>query len=455
MRGKGFSLLTGLMMAPSAFGVTIAVIDSGTDTAHTEFMDRVWVNQMETDGNGLDDDGNGFADDIHGWNFANQNNQLINYDNESAYNADVQRFFEIQVKMIKGEATPEELQWAKEKTQDQGFLQQLNTFANYAHGTHVAGISLGKSESNAAMTVRLIGEQPGAAVLSASVREQLAQAYAPNGEIGPIQEAAIKLGLDALIKQAGKLFGDMGAYIDESRAEIANGSFGMGMAQAEIIVRPVLTVVVKNPTNEQVAHFAKYFVNSYVKNAKALVANAPNTLFVFAAGNDGTNNDERPVAPANIDASNKITVAATVSNVQLASFSNFGAKNVDIAYPGVGIVSAIPRDKYMPMTGTSQASPGVAHIAAEVKAANPDLTPEDVKEILMKTVDKKAWLEGKVIAAGVANSDRAAEAARLSKSMRLADAIAQARASIADVPEQATFMPEMLNDLYVMPLPTP
>jgi subtilisin family serine protease len=76
------------------------------------------------------------------------------------------------------------------------------------------------------------------------------------------------------------------------------------------------------------------------------IKSQPNTLYVVAAGNDGVNNDTSPHTPCNPattpDAANKICVAATDSSDALASFSNFGAVNVDLAAPGVSILSTVP-----------------------------------------------------------------------------------------------------------------
>ncbi len=63
---------------------------------------------------------------------------------------------------------------------------------------------------------------------------------------------------------------------------------------------------------------------------------------VCAAGNDGTDNDATAFYPASYDLPNIIAVAATDENDQLASFSNFGANGVDMAAPGVGILSTVP-----------------------------------------------------------------------------------------------------------------
>jgi subtilisin family serine protease len=69
-----------------------------------------------------------------------------------------------------------------------------------------------------------------------------------------------------------------------------------------------------------------------------------NTLFVFAAGNDGSSNDTFPVYPCSFgappdDLPNIICVAATDRNDELAGFSNYGLASVDLAAPGVGVLS--------------------------------------------------------------------------------------------------------------------
>ncbi len=49
--------------------VVVAVCDTGLNFAHEEFAGRIWVNEEEIPGNGLDDDQNGYVDDVFGWDF--------------------------------------------------------------------------------------------------------------------------------------------------------------------------------------------------------------------------------------------------------------------------------------------------------------------------------------------------------------------------------------------------
>ena len=68
----------------------------------------------------------------------------------------------------------------------------------------------------------------------------------------------------------------------------------------------------------------------------AAVGGAPTTLFVAAAGNEGSDNDISPRYPCNYNAANLICVGATTDQDTLAGFSNFGDVSVDIAAPGGG-----------------------------------------------------------------------------------------------------------------------
>jgi subtilisin family serine protease len=76
---------------------------------------------------------------------------------------------------------------------------------------------------------------------------------------------------------------------------------------------------------------------------------------VCAAGNNGADNDATPFYPASYDLPNVVVVAATDEDDLLASFSNFGTNSVDIAAPGVGILSTVPAGKGLEASLTSGA----------------------------------------------------------------------------------------------------
>ncbi len=114
---------------------------------------------------------------------------------------------------------------------------------------------------------------------------------------------------------------------------------------------------------------------------------ASKSLYVAAAGNDGANNDAVPSYPASYNLPNIVAVAATDDTDALAYFSNYGATSVDIAAPGVGILSTTPKNSYSLFDGTSMATPHVVGAAALLWAHDPSLTVNEVKWRLLESAD--------------------------------------------------------------------
>lgn len=104
---------------------------------------------------------------------------------------------------------------------------------------------------------------------------------------------------------------------------------------------------------------------------------------VSAAGNEGIRLDTLLQYPACYANNNMISVAAELSdaegNIALANFSNISNTLVDIAAPGVGILSAIPQPDYAVVqidslatkSGTSMAAPAVSAALAVAYCAGP------------------------------------------------------------------------------------
>jgi thermitase len=107
-------------------------------------------------------------------------------------------------------------------------------------------------------------------------------------------------------------------------------------------------------------------------------------LLVAAAGNNNRNIDKRPSYPASY--STVVAVAATDSNDNKASYSNYGFK-IEVAAPGSNILSTLPGNTYGSLSGTSMACPHVAGLAGLVWSYNLWMTNQDVRNRLHQGVD--------------------------------------------------------------------
>jgi subtilisin family serine protease len=139
-------------------------------------------------------------------------------------------------------------------------------------------------------------------------------------------------------------------------------------------------------------------------------AGAAGILNVFAAGNAGANNDQTPFDPAGFDSPSIITVAASNSSDNRASFSNYGATTVDLAAPGDLILST-SGGSYTFSSGTSMAAPHVSGAAALLASKDPTLSADTAKTILMQTADVLPQWAGLTVSGGRLNVLNAALAA--------------------------------------------
>jgi thermitase len=77
-------------------------------------------------------------------------------------------------------------------------------------------------------------------------------------------------------------------------------------------------------------------------NSAVAATASQGAVIVAAAGNNSTNNNTTPFYPCNSPSANVICVAAVDQQFNLASFSNYGSTSVQVAAPGVNIISTYP-----------------------------------------------------------------------------------------------------------------
>jgi len=135
-------------------------------------------------------------------------------------------------------------------------------------------------------------------------------------------------------------------------------------------------------------------------------AEAKGILVIAAAGNEKQNTDqmENYYYPAAYRLKNIISVAAITETNNLLSSSNWGKTRVDVAAPGENIYSTLPGSNYGKMSGTSQATAFVTGVAALILSQNPSLKPEQIRDIIVHSVDKSSILKEKVLSGGKVNA---------------------------------------------------
>jgi Subtilase family len=104
---------------------------------------------------------------------------------------------------------------------------------------------------------------------------------------------------------------------------------------------------------------------------------AAGSAVIVAAGNAGNDNPQQPASCPSVT----LTVGATDINNQLASFSSFGFS--DLSAPGVDILSTFRNPDYRRLNGTSMATPHVSGAATVLLQKNPNLTPAQIKALLV------------------------------------------------------------------------
>ncbi|MFJ5535366.1 type VII secretion-associated serine protease mycosin [Streptomyces sp. NPDC093261] len=124
--------------------------------------------------------------------------------------------------------------------------------------------------------------------------------------------------------------------------------------------------------------------NTELRNAVAAAVHA-GALIVAAAGNDGADGKSADTYPASYPG--VLAVAASDRNDERAFFSQAG-DFVDVAAPGVGMVSTVPKGGQCTADGTSFAAPYVAGVAALLRQKHPNWTAAQIATRIEQTAQR-------------------------------------------------------------------
>lgn len=172
------------------------------------------------------------------------------------------------------------------------------------------------------------------------------------------------------------------------------------------------------------ASFGSPAFSNAERDALQLLADA-DILFVASAGNLDSNTDFAVAAyPANYDLPNIVAVAASDRRDALASFSQYGPISVDVAAPGVQVLTTAVGGNYSTVSGTSFSAPYTAAVAALIRATYPGADVGEVKARLIEGAERGNGVDS-FVAGGRVDADNsldlAARPALVIRSLRFDD----------------------------------
>lgn len=169
-----------------------------------------------------------------------------------------------------------------------------------------------------------------------------------------------------------------------------------------------LLAVEKGYAQDFVATNNSWGGGSYSSDMQAAInrSGEAGNLFIAAAGNSSRNTDSRTNYPANYSTVGSlgyetvVSVASITNTGALSSFSNYGARTVDLGAPGSSIYSTVPGGGYGTKSGTSMAAPHVTGAIAVFAAANPGVSAQDMFTALLGSTAATSSLAGKTVTGG-------------------------------------------------------
>jgi subtilisin family serine protease len=432
--GSAYELLEGRRPARTP---VVAIIDSGVDITHPDFAGRIWMNDDEAAGNGVDDDGNGYVDDVHGWNFiggadgrhvredtyeltrevAGYRAKYADGDTATADAAELQRWRRLE----------RELQ--EERAETTASLGQLGGIAEITRDAQRRlNAALGREDYDADDVRALTSMDP---ELSRAREVYLlldANGITPEALFAEVErlEGLLEYGYNPEFDPRPLIGDDPLDYDDRSygNADVAGPGPEHGTAVAGVIaavrdngigvdgilndvrIMAVRAVPAGDERDKDVANAIRYAVDNGAQvinlsfgkgyspgkeavDAAVRYAEEHGVLVVHAAGNSGkdidaNDNFPNPRLANGSQAANWLEIGASTFGPELAaSFSNYGRAGVDLFAPGERIYSLRPGGETGSADGTSLAAPVVSGVAALLLSYFPELTPADVREIIV------------------------------------------------------------------------
>lgn len=437
--------------------IVVAVIDGGVDIEHEDLKGKIWINEDEIPGNGIDDDKNGYVDDVNGWNFlGNVNGDNIKYENlefvrivnqytslfdtlelKDVADGDIEKYELFKKCNDRYQKEISHLFGSKERTlkllhKVDSMLKLMESYTNTldpnykqlkaikphskndkkTKGKLLKLFKYGASPKSINRYLKYLKEREeyylnidlNARNIIGDNRNDMNDAYYGNNQVG---------GPSA----------EHGTFVAGLIAANRNNNIGINGIASDVKIMTLRTVPDGDEDDKDVALSIKYAVdngahiinmsfgkeyspNKHMVDEAIKYAEEKGVLLVKAAGNSSTNNDTTRYFPdfelsSGVKVVNGLNIGASAKEAgkELSgSFSNYGKATVDLFAPGVNIISLYPNSKYKMANGTSFASPIVSGVAALVWSYYPELSVTELREVIVKSTlsyTKKVNVPGK------------------------------------------------------------
>ena len=436
-----------LLVNKKSTSIIVAVIDGGVDINHEDLKGKVWINEDEVPGNGIDDDKNGFIDDIHGWNFlGNAEGKNIKYENYEAtrlYHKYKDRFSTADTNNLKGDELELFRLYTRAKkvyfekynkaTYEMALIEKFEK--NYYKADSIIKSNLKKDTFSIDEIKTFDTSDSREFIMAKSVLINLndngfqmekLKKYKDRIEVKLNYHFNVNFNARSVIGDDPEdpndsIYGnndviastpDHGTFVSGIIAGNRYNGIGMKGIADNVRIMVIRAVPDGDERDKDVANAIKYAVNNGAKIInmsfgkdfspqkemvdQALKYAADNdVLIVHAAGNEGENTDNKPRYPSVWNGDNQkisdswMNVGATskvMDDSFVGDFSNYGRNTVELFAPGVDIYSLEPENAYDVLDGTSFASPMVAGTAALIKSYYPEFTALQIKDIILSSV---------------------------------------------------------------------